>query len=165
MKPCSKKKKKSENGVKSWPLLICLLCKICLKAIESPLQPDETFRVEKNKSGGFSFTVGEGVCVIPLDMLLFFFVDLCISILYAGDTSAETCFWFYQPCRKKEWFRKKKWRGNERKKMLNIADCTQYLYINMTHASFENISCLFSLLRRNWILVINFSFFILIYCK
>lgn len=41
------------------------------------------------------------VCVIPLDMIFFFFVDLCISILYAVDTSAETCFWFYQPCRER----------------------------------------------------------------
>lgn len=97
-----------------------------------------------------SLIVGEVVC----DSTIHAFCRLFIFILYAVDASVEMCFDFIDPV-ESVWFQQK----NKQKSRHNIADCTQYLYINMCmiHASFENSYCLFSLLNK---LTTCYKFFI-----
>lgn len=85
------------------------------------------------------WSLGENLGVIVLYML---FVDSCLHFLFSMQSRVWKCVF---GSALSTWLKKRnKWAD------INYADCTQYLYINMCmiHASFENISCLFSLLNK-----------------
>lgn len=100
------------------------------------------------KCGGWFFTVGEGVCVWFHLSCFFFFCRLMHLYSLCSRHKCRNMFLTLPIWSDKSWFLRKKLIRKWEKKILNMDDCTQYLYIIMIHASFENISFLFSLLLK-----------------